>query len=132
MEEAKEKLGVPTNSLAAEPERFSPTTLLPKSDLYGIGLFSDKVDSLPDSDAYDLIKNISKPGNYYNFPAHSIYGKYRKFNLSLFQKFPWHSNSGSLDAAFCIASVFFGRHIGANASKLNKLMKNPFVDWSQL
>ena len=74
--------------------------------MYDIGLFYDKVDSLADSDVYDLVKNIWQPSNEYKFPSHSTYGKYRKFNLSWLQKFPWLAYSGSLDAAFCVACVF--------------------------
>ena len=95
-----------TNALAAKPERSSAVSLLPKSNMYDIGLFYDKVDSLADSDVYDLVKNIWEPSNEYKFPSHSIYGKYRKFNLSWLQKFPWLAYSCSLDAAFCVACVF--------------------------
>ena len=106
LEESKEEPNFSTNALAAKPERSSAVSLLPKSNMYDIGLFYDKVDSLADSDVYDLVKNIWQPSNEYKFPSHSTYGKYRKFNLSWLQKFPWLAYSGSLNAAFCVAFVF--------------------------
>ena len=35
----------------------------------------------------------------------------------------------NIRCAFCIPCVFFGRNIGPNASKLDRLVKRPLIDW---
>ena len=76
------------------------------------------------------MKNVWQPANGYDFPTHSLYGKSRKFNLSWLQRFPWPAYSGYLDAAFCVPCILFGRRIGANSDKLDKLMESAFTAWS--
>ena len=50
--------------------------------------------------------------------------------MACLQKFPWLAYSGVLDGSFCVPCVLFGRHIGLNSTKLNKLMKSPLTGWS--
>ena len=95
-----------------------------------IGSFYDKVSSLTDPQIYDLLKNIWKPSPQYVYPIHYSYGKNRKFNSAWLQKFPWLTYSGILDGAFCLPCILFGRRIGSNSTRLNKLMISPFNDWS--
>ena len=95
-----------------------------------IGSVSLNATSLNDSQKYDVVKNVWKPGENFVFPSRVISKKKRKFVSSWLQQFPWLAYSKRFDGAFCVPCVLFGRKTGANASKLDKLMKSPFVDWS--
>ena len=42
----------------------------------------------------------------------------------------WLTYSEHLDGAFCFACMLFGRRIGKNSSKLDKLFRSPLTTWS--
>ncbi|XP_065069047.1 uncharacterized protein LOC135694297 isoform X2 [Rhopilema esculentum] len=97
---------------------------------YDIGSFYGQVESFTEAKKYDLCKNVWGPDANFVFPSHSIYGSKRKFSFSWLNDYPWLRYSKALDGAFCLPCVIFGRRIGVNSSKVDKLVKSPFTDWS--
>ena len=63
-------------------------------------------------------------------PSASIWKNNRKFNHLWLATYSWLTYSKHLDAAFCLPGVLFGRRIGKNSLKLQRLMNSPFHDWS--
>ena len=97
---------------------------------YDIGSFHDKCDQLNDAEKFDVVQNLWKPDEKFIFPIRVICKKTRKFNLSWLSLFPWLAYSRRSDGAFCLPCVLFGRRIGKNSLKLQRLVFSPFTDWS--
>ena len=113
-----------------KPGPLHPSTK-PATNLWDIGSFVEKAkNGLEDSQISEIMQYLWKPKADFKFPTHLIYGKQRKFNFSWLQSFSWLAYSAVLDGAFCLPCVLFGRRIGSNASKLERLMKCPINDWS--
>ena len=129
-EENIQQYSEPSFTILSSNECVSDCHLLPSSPQYDIGKFYKNVEELSDYQIYDILKNIWKPNQDHIFPVHNYYGRSRRFNYSWLQKFPWLSYSCLLDGTFCLPCVFFGRRIGLNSAKLEKLMKSAFCDWS--
>ena len=92
----------------------------------------DKTGNLIDSNIYDLVKNIGKPGDTCKFPIYDKYGKYRAFTLPCLPTLPWLTYSGTLVVRMplSVLHVFFGSSIRTNARRSNKSMKSSFMDRS--
>ena len=95
-----------------------------------IGLLFNTISTLSCDEKYNCLKSIWMPDQSFVFRTREICGKARRFNREWLRLFPWLAYSNYLDGAFCIPCVFFGRNIGSNASKLDKLTKSPLTDWS--
>ena len=96
-----------------------------------IGHYYNKVDQLGNSEKYDLMENVWKPLPSHRFPVKVESGaQKRKFNLNWLNDHKWLTYSEHLDGAFCLACVLFGRRIGKNSSKLDKLFRSPLTTWS--
>ena len=95
-----------------------------------IGLLFNTISTLSCDEKYNCLKSIWMPHQSFVFRTREICGKARRFNREWLRLFPWLAYSNYLDGAFCIPCVFFGRNIGSNESKLDKLMKSPLTDWS--
>ena len=77
-----------------------------------------------------LNMNFWKPNYSFQFPTTVICDKKRKFNVKWLEDFLWFAYSSNVDGAFCRPCVLFGRRVGVNASKLDRLMRAPLVNWS--
>ena len=97
---------------------------------YDIGTFYLNADTFSDEQKYDILSNVWQPDGNFKFPIRILCNKNRKFLPTWLQNFSWLTYSRFLDGAFCLPCVLFGRRVGSNAAKLEKLMKSPFVDWS--
>ena len=97
---------------------------------YDIGNFYETGFMLDAQKKYDVICNIWRPYETFLFPSKLVCGKNRKFNFSWLTLFPWLVYSCKLDGAFCLPCVLFGRRIGPNSSKLQRLLSSPYTDWS--
>lgn len=97
---------------------------------YDIGEISKLVDKLSDEEKYHHLISVWIPDENFVYKTRVIFGKCRKFNKDWLHLYNWLTYSKELDGAFCIPCVFFGRRIGINASKMEKLMKCPVTDWS--
>ena len=121
---------IPDDSSASDLPETPDCLDMPNINLYDVGTFFDKGDSLTYDQKCTILQNDWRPEKTFIFPTRLIYGKQRKFNHSWSEKHTWLSYSKLLDGAFCLPCVLFGRRIGPNASKLDKLMKSPLTDWS--
>ena len=77
------------------------------------------------SELYDIIENIWKPDNAYDFPV-TMEGngerkRQKRFVKNWLNEFSWFAHSKLYDGAFCIPCVFFGLSTGHNCGKLNSL-----------
>ena len=97
---------------------------------FDVGSFYLIADKMSDSQKYNAIENVWKPDAKFSFPSQSFFGKNRRFLLNWLFKFPWLAYSKKLDGAFCLPCVLFGKCIGPYGSKLTRLVKSPFSDWS--
>ena len=92
-----------------------------------IGTYYQSVQSLSDSQEYNLLQNTWKTRMSYLFPSNL---SHRRFQFKWFSAFSWQSYSAVLDGAFCINCVLFGGESSHNASRLTYLYKLPFNQWS--
>ena len=134
-----QKAGKPKDSLSANAKSDEESVDMGTSTLsfqqchmekYDIGDFFENADVLPDDVRLDFLENVWKPNYSFQFPTTVIYGKKRKFNVKWLEVFPWLAYSSNVDGVFCLPCVLFGRRVGDNASKLDKLMRAPLVNWS--
>ena len=96
-----------------------------------IASFYNIVDQLSADDKFEIMKNIWKPPPEFDFPVQPQgNNRKRKFVHKWLSEHPWLVYSKSLDGAFCLPCVLFGRRIGLNCSKLSRLFKTPFTTWS--
>ena len=94
---------------------------------YDIGTFYLNADTSSDEQKYDYLSNVWQPDCSFKFPFRILCNKNKKFLPTWLQKFSWLTYSRVLDGAFCFSCVLFGRRIGSNAAKLDKLMKAPLL-----
>ena len=74
-------------------------------------ILSKDIFSLEQTTILSLMNGVFVPDGKYEFPQ-TCFGtakKYRKFSLSWFKEFSWLRYSPSLDGAFCLSCVFFGK-----------------------
>ena len=101
-------------------------SLQPFTDLNDINNFVCKV--LTTEEKIDIIQNVWKPHDSYNFPKN---GKGKKFQYKWFVSFAWLAYSANVDGAFCMYCVLFGATTGEhNASKLSQLFTTPYTNWN--
>ena len=102
----------------------------PENFNYDVGSFYSDTDRLSRVQKYEIVKKVWKPESNFQCPNQKLSGRNRKFHYELLKRFSWLCYSKCLNGGFCLTCVLFGRPIGSNASKLNRLMKSPFYDWS--
>ena len=95
-----------------------------------VGSFYLNAESLTNHNKYEILQNVWKPDPKFPFLSQIIHGKNCKFIYLWLQSRLWLVYEEMLDGALCLPCVLFGRRIGPNASKLDKLMKTPISDWS--
>ena len=83
---------------------------------------------------YDVIENIWKPDNAFDFPvtmeANGEKKRRKRFVNNWLNEFSWLAYSKLYDGTFCIPCVFFGLSTGHNGGKQNSLYKSPLTFWT--
>ena len=112
--------------ISSDPYNNGKTYIYSKYDPSSFYLHPSK---LSDDENYNMIKNVWKPTSDFSFPIRLFSKKKHRFNHQWLDKFPWLVYSQSIDGAFCLPCVLFGKRTGSNASKLDRLMLRPLTDW---
>ena len=97
---------------------------------FDIGCFYEKATTLDDGTKLEIVEKVWKPDANFAFPLRPFGKNNRKFNHLWLATYSWLTYSRHLDAAFCLPCVLFGRRIGKNSLKLQRLVNSPFHDWS--
>ena len=80
--------------------------------LEDVALFYNRTEDLSDKERYQILCNLWKLPVDFDFPVTVQEKKNRKFVHRWLAEYPWFIYSKSLDGAFCVACLLFGRRIG--------------------
>ena len=100
----------------------SKTNIIHPKDIYN---FVHCAEKLSDAEKYDLLCNVWKPENNYDFLYVMVNNKKKRFQQQWLKNFSWLTYSPAVNGGFCINCVLFTGETNHNSCKLQRLKSSP-------
>ncbi|KAL4152797.1 hypothetical protein QTP88_000630 [Uroleucon formosanum] len=107
---------------------FSQKKFQPNRSSSFLGMYTNRL--LKPHEIEEILQQIWKPENNFQFPVTVSCKKNLRFQFSWLSKFTWLAYSLKFDGAFCKFCVAFANNeAGTNSQPLGALVKKPFCNW---